>query len=102
MEENASKEDLEKENDKNKDDAKESEKKDSKEAKAKDGKKKDKNKKKGSGFFEKHKAEFKKIKWPTRQELLKETVVVIIVCLAVGVIISGIDAVLQFGFSAVL
>lgn len=65
---------------------------------SKDSKKKNKDEKKGPSFFDKHKAEFKKIKWPSRQELFKETVIVIIISLAVGAIIYGIDTVLQFGF----
>lgn len=69
----------------------------------KDSKKKKSNKdnNKGSGFFDKHKAEFRKIKWPSRQELFKETVVVIIISLLVGVIIFGMDTVFQFGFDKI-
>ncbi len=59
--------------------------------------KKDENK--GPGFFARHKAEFKKIKWPSREELLKETVIVIIISLAVGAIIFGMDTVFKFGFN---
>ena len=36
------------------------------------------------------------------QELLKETVVVIIISLAVGVVIYGIDTILQFGFGKLI
>ncbi len=74
----------------------------SKESTASPKDKKNKGEKKGPGFFAKHKAEFKKIKWPTRQELLKETVVVIIISLAVGVVIYGIDTILQFGFGKLI
>lgn len=80
----------------------ESDKIESKEKTASPKDKKNKNEKKGQSFFAKHKAEFKKIKWPSRQELFKETVVVIIVSLAVGVIIYGIDTVLQFGFGKLI
>lgn len=62
--------------------------------------KKDENK--GPGFFAKHKAEFKKIKWPTREDLIKETVVVIIISLAVGAIIFGMDTVFKFGFTKLI
>ena len=61
-----------------------------------------KDEKKGPGFIAKHKAEFKKIKWPTRQELIKETVVVIFISLIVGAIIFGVDEVVQIGFSKIL
>ena len=66
---------------------------------SKDNKKKNKAEKKGPGFFDRHKAEFKKIKWPSRQELFKETVVVIVISLAVGVMIYAMDKVLQYGFA---
>lgn len=66
---------------------------------AKDSKKDNKPEKKGPGFFAKHKAEFKKIKWPTRQDLLKETVVVIFISLVVGAIIFGMDTVFRVGFA---
>ncbi len=94
MEENTSNESNENEKIVSKDQAKAS----------KDNKKKNKNKaeKKGPGFFDRHKAEFKKIKWPSRKDLFKETVVVIVISLAVGVVIYAIDAVLQYGFSAIL
>jgi len=70
----------------------------------KKNKKSDKNKStgKGSDFFAKHRAEFKKIKWPNRQELFKETVVVIIISLAVGAVIFGMDTVFQFVFGKIV
>lgn len=68
----------------------------------KDNKKNSKNENKGPSFFAKHKAEFRKIKWPTRQELFKETVVVIIISLAVGAAIFCMDQVFQFGFGKIL
>ncbi len=71
----------------------------------KEPKKNDKKKSKDSGngpsFFARHKAEFRKIKWPSRQELFRETVVVIIISLIVGAIIFGMDTVLQFGFGKI-
>lgn len=61
-----------------------------------------KSEKKGSDFFAKHKAEFKKIKWPTRDDLIKETIIVIIISLAVGAIIFGMDTVFKFGFNKLI
>lgn len=52
-------------------------------------------KKKGS-FFEDHKAEFKKITWPTRKVLIKQTFTVIVISLIVGVIIFGYDLGIDF------
>lgn len=63
--------------------------------------KKDKNKKdsnKGS-FFNEHKAEFKKIIWPSREDLLKQTVTVIIVSILVGAIIFGMDSIYNIGYT---
>jgi preprotein translocase subunit SecE len=51
-----------------------------------------------SDWFEVHKAEFKKISWPTRQVLAKETVTVIIISLFVGAVIFCYDEALSFLF----
>lgn len=40
-------------------------------------------------------SEFKKIVWPSRKDLMKQTVTVIITSLLVGVIILGLDSVLS-------
>ena len=42
------------------------------------------------------KGEFKKITWPTRQEMIAFTVVVIFTVIFMAMIIWGIDAVLNF------
>lgn len=58
-------------------------------------------KKEGKGlgaFINAHKAEFKKITWPTGKEVAKQTVIVIIVCLIVGAIIFGMDLVLNYAY----
>lgn len=68
---------------------------------AKDSKKKDAKKdKKKSSFLAEHKAEFKKITWPTRKEVGKETVTVIVISLLVGAIIFGMDTLLKLGYNA--
>ena len=46
--------------------------------------------------------EFKKITWPTRQELIAYTVVVLITVLVMAMIIWGIDAVINFIIRMVL
>lgn len=45
-----------------------------------------------------YKGEFKKITWPTKPEVIKQTITVIITCAIIGVIIFGMD----FSFNAVL
>ena len=49
-----------------------------------------------------YKAEFKKIVWPTRQELAKKTVTVILTSLLVGVIITCMDMVYSGGYDYIL
>ena len=49
-------------------------------------------------FYADIKSEFKKIVWPKRDELVKQTFVVIIICAIIGAVIFGMDSV----FSAVL
>ena len=44
--------------------------------------------------------EFKKIVWPTRRELVKQTTTVIIVALMFGVIIFLMDTVFSFGITS--
>lgn len=62
--------------------------------------KKSKNNIKKQGFFEQCKNEFKKITWPTRPVLIKQTITVIIISLAVGVIIFGYDLGIGFIFDS--
>jgi len=50
-------------------------------------------------LFSEVKGEFKKIVWPTRRELVKQTTTVIIVALMFGVIIFLMDAVFGFGIT---
>jgi preprotein translocase subunit SecE len=53
-------------------------------------------------FFKGVKAEFKKITWPDKTSLFKQTVAVIGVSLVVGVLIAGLDSIIQFLMSFVL
>ena len=51
-------------------------------------------------FYTNISSEFKRIIWPTKELLMKQTVVVIIICIIIGAIIFGMDTglayVLQF------
>ena len=50
-----------------------------------------------TGFFKGVKAEFKKISWPGRAKLLKQTVAVVCVSVVLGLIITLLDTILQYG-----
>ncbi len=43
------------------------------------------------------KAEFRKIIWPTKEQLAKETTAVVIVSVILGVIIALLDFIIQYG-----
>ena len=49
-----------------------------------------------------YKAEYKKIVWPTRQDLARKTVTVILTSLLVGVIVSCMDMVYSAGYDCIL
>ena len=53
--------------------------------------------KKAVSFFDGVKAEFKKISWPDKESLMKQSVAVIIISLVVGAIIAVLDFGLQYG-----
>ena len=59
----------------------------------KDKKKNDKksDKKSFSYILGQYKGEFRKIVWPTKKDLVKETVTVIVISLMVGAVIAGYD-----------
>ena len=46
------------------------------------------------GFVEEVLAEFRKVTWPSRQELINSTVVVIVVTVVVAFFLGGVDIVL--------
>ncbi len=54
-------------------------------------------KQKKKNWFKGLKAEFKKIIWPDKKTLLKQTVAVISCSVLLGVIIWAIDSAIQFG-----
>jgi preprotein translocase subunit SecE len=43
-------------------------------------------------------SELKKVTWPSRQEAIRLTIIVIIVCIVIGAFLGGID----FGFSQLI
>ncbi len=45
------------------------------------------------------KAEFRKIIWPSKDDLTKQTIAVVSISIALGIIISLIDMVLQYGIN---
>lgn len=53
-------------------------------------------------WFKGLKSEFKKIVWPDRESLTKQTVAVIAVSVALGIIIAIIDYIIQFGVKFLL
>ncbi|MBQ7707713.1 MAG: preprotein translocase subunit SecE [Lachnospiraceae bacterium] len=53
-------------------------------------------------WFQELKAEFGKITWPTKKDVGKQSVVVIIAALALGFIIAGVDFLLQYGLTFIV
>ena len=53
-------------------------------------------------WFRELKGECKKIVWPTRQQTVNNTAGVLAACLIIGVFIWVLDAVFQFGVSALI
>lgn len=45
------------------------------------------------GYLKESKAEFEKVIWPSRQETVRLTIVVLAISLVVGAYISGLDAI---------
>lgn len=52
--------------------------------------------------FADYKAEFKKIVWPTRPEVVKRTATVIVTSFIIGAIIFCMDTVFTAGYSAII
>ncbi len=48
------------------------------------------------------KSEFKKIIWPDRQTLQKETIAVIIISIILGVLIAALDYIIKFGVDFII
>lgn len=52
-----------------------------------------------TSFFKGVKAEFKKITWPDKESLYKQSVAVVFVSVVLGLIITLLDRVIQYGIS---
>jgi len=50
-------------------------------------------------FFKGLKIEFKKIIWPTKDDLTKQTIAVVVISIIMGVLITVIDSGLQLGIN---
>lgn len=57
----------------------------------------DTNKKEKPSFFKGLQSEFKKISWPGKESLFKQSVAVICVSVVVGIAIAILDMLLQYG-----
>jgi len=55
-----------------------------------------------AGFFTLLKAEFKKIIWPSRKSLFRQTVAVLFSSVAVGIIIAVVDIVIRLGLELIV
>lgn len=53
-------------------------------------------------WFKGIKAEFKKIVWPDKEKLIKETVAVVVASVVIGFIIAALDTLIQIGFDKLL
>lgn len=53
-------------------------------------------------FFKDLKSEYKKIVWPTKKQVLNNTIVVILVVVILGAFIAGLDTLLTFLVNLVL
>ena len=53
-------------------------------------------------FFKGLKAEFKKIIWPSRETVLKESGVVLVISVVLGLVIFGVDILIKLGLGAIL
>ena len=53
-------------------------------------------------FFKGVKSEFKRIIWPTKDTLVRETAAVVIVSVILGIIIAAVDVGVKYGFDKLL
>lgn len=54
---------------------------------------------KSKGWFKGLKAEFNKINWANRDDITKQTIAVVVVSVVTGLLIAGIDFLLQSGIN---
>lgn len=50
-------------------------------------------------FFKGVRKEFKKISWPTKDDVIKQTIVVTIITFITAVLIAGIDLAVKYGMN---
>ncbi|MBU5459572.1 preprotein translocase subunit SecE [Anaerostipes sp. MSJ-23] len=60
------------------------------------------NKANKTSWFKEMKAEFNKIIWPTKERIVKETVVVVICAIIIGIIVAVLDMGIQYGIQALV
>ncbi|HBA93265.1 MAG TPA: preprotein translocase subunit SecE [Ruminococcaceae bacterium] len=53
-----------------------------------------------TSFFKSLKSEFKKCTWPKKEELAKQSALVIVVSVVLGVVIAGFDWIIRYGLTA--
>ena len=53
-------------------------------------------------FFKEVKSEMKKVVWPSRKQLVNNTLIVIAVVIIIGIIIAIFDTIFQFGLFKLL
>lgn len=51
------------------------------------------------GFFKGVKSELKKVVWPTRKQLINNTIMVLVLVVVLSVIVLGFDMILEFADS---
>ena len=56
---------------------------------------------KAGGFFKRLKAEFKRCTWPKRDELMRQSALVLAVSVVLGGVIAGIDWLIRLGLQAI-
>ncbi len=55
-----------------------------------------------NSWFKGVKAEIKKIIWPSKKDLAKQTVVVLVSAIVIGIIVAIIDMGIQYGIDALI
>ena len=49
------------------------------------------------GFFKNVKVEFKKIIWPTKEDVLRQSVAVTVISIVIGILVTVFDFLIQYG-----
>ena len=55
------------------------------------------NKEKKPGFFKTVKKEFKKIIWPNKEDVFRQSVAVTVIAVVVGILVAVFDFLIQYG-----